>query len=245
MRELIDFPGGRNLVNDDLEAIQLNFGYLVNLYRNAGPFIVHGCEFTLQSGSLYQMSDGVVFINNRLMPVVGGLLNMDTAKCISGKAPVDLAPREYTLQGVTKSGLREYLTEIRAATSPLAGDNIYLTAAGDFPPQARRLKHAIQEMVYVPGMIIPVNLQIDTSFTNQTPPRGRGEWLGWELRTATQAGGGVGLKNMGLIGAGGGYNPADTLLFDGSDQPSQQTQEFYAVHFVEFVGTRALFTVTI
>lgn len=244
MKRLIDFAGGRGLVNDDLQTIQDSLDSLMAIYKAAGPFVVHGVIFSSAGGGNYNVSAGAVMLNNRLIEFPAQVINLASSKAIAQSTPVGVDSRQYVGIGVSKPGANEYGVVITSGTSPTQpGDNLFITTpSGGFLPQVRRMNHALQELIHVPGMIMAVNEEIASRFAGSFDLFGRDEWLGWRLRTAPPASfQPVDLRDNGLVGAGLSYSVGDNPELLATSGPTTLLS-LYAVHFVEFFGTRSQLT---
>lgn len=241
MKRLVDFAGGRNLVNDDLSAIQDSLDQLMAIYQATGPFVVRGLQFTLNSGSTYDVSAGAVMLNNRLIEFPAQQIILNATKAIAEANVLDVDVRQYSGLSVTKAGNKQYGIAITSGTSPSQpGDNLFVTTpSGSFKPQVRRLQHALQELTFIPGMVIPVTNNIVAKFSGSFDPQGRDEWFGWRLRSADPGPtGAIDLRNNLIIGAGGAYNVGDDTDFNVTTGPTLIARAT-ALHLVEFVGTRS------
>lgn len=244
MKRLINFAGGRGLVNDDLQSIQESLDNLMAIYKVAGPFVIHGVDFTVASGSVYDVSAGLVFLNNRVIEFPAQQIDLTNPKAIAQSTAADVDSRQYSGLGISQAGARQYGVVINSGTNPTQpGDNIFITSpSGGFLPQVRRMRHALQEIMLVPGMLMPVANQIVAKFIGAFDLSGRDEWFGWKLRTAAPAPvNPVDLRDDLLIGAGGALSVGDDIDLNVTTGPTLLARAT-AVHFAEFVGTRATAT---
>ncbi len=248
MKRLIDFAGGRNLVNDDLAAIQANLDNLALMWGQVGPFVISGVNFSLVSGNLFNVSAGLVMLNGRVVEFPAQQMDLTASKAIT-QVVTDVDSREYDLLGISKPGNKNYAATVVAGTigSPVVGNEYIFVqkVAGVTLPQVRRFRHALDEMQYRTGTMLMVNNSLAGKFVPATFSNSYGidEWLGWELRTAAQGSiaPGADLRDLALIGAGGAYAVGDSPdLLATSGATSLLT--LYAVHMVQFIGTRDLWT---
>jgi len=237
---MIDWPQGRNLLNNDLRAVQDNLDRLMMVYLTAGPFVAYGMEFTLDAGSVYDMSAGAVFLNGRLIEVPAQQINLSASKAIGENPPVDDISRPYSGLAVSKPGIRVHSVGVTSGNSPtLVGENLFIpTPKSGFLPQIRRLRNAIQELTFNPKTILAVRADIVSKFFSQLGSFGQDEWLGWQLLTAAPSViDPADLRDTGLVGAGGAFSVNDTQT-NQSPSGSGVTSKLHAVHYVEFTGTQ-------
>ena len=246
MKRIVDFAGGRGLVNDDLLTLQTQLDNLNAIYQEVGPFVVYGVEFTLNSGTTYDVSAGLVMLNGRLIEFPAQQMDLNLSKAITQAAEADVDIRQYDGLAVSKPGAKEYLGEIVNGQGPLnPGDNIFITtASGGFGPQVRRLSHALQEATLIPGMVVPVIEDIDAKFDTVGPASGNDEWFGWRLLTRAPFTTEPDLRDQVMIGAGAAFSVGDTQT-NTSPSGAGVTTKTYALHFVEFRGTRSTATNTL
>ena len=66
MKELILGFGGRRLHNEDLDAIQKSIESAYQAFASEQPFIISGMVFNNTSGSLYDISEGYLWLGSKI-----------------------------------------------------------------------------------------------------------------------------------------------------------------------------------
>lgn len=231
MRKLIDFSGGRSLLNNDLDAIQQQISALESMYGSLGPFVVSGCVLTIQSGTTYSLSAGVVYLNRRLYAVdaVGAVNLFSPSKMIRQASVLQITSRTYALLATTKPGIEQVSTEIVDASLSANGEALFLLPAG-----MRSFQDALRQKVYTPNQVSMYHGNLATDFDGTG--KGIGDLRGWQLMNGQP--GYPDLRNKLVVGAGTSFSIGDT---DNITRINTPTIEAYAVAFMTWVGTSTLY----
>ena len=66
MKELVINSGGRRLFNEDLNSLQDHLKSVQEIFKSEEPFILSGMQYSLVSGSTYDISEGYVWLGNKI-----------------------------------------------------------------------------------------------------------------------------------------------------------------------------------
>lgn len=207
MKRLFNFPGGRPAGNSDLEAIQIQLDAMMSLWggiinpSQAGPFVVTGCQVSILSASplIYNINPGVICINGIFIRIATPIqANANTILCWNSFQQSSLRP--YALAANNQNALQEPLLQVRAASSPLSGENLYVDGAG-----MRTFREAVQSFTYQPGQVIHY-----TGSLSDFDGTGKGSamWRGWQLCNGQN--GSHDLRDRFLVGQGNTYSTGAT-----------------------------------
>ena len=130
IRRLFSFSGGRNLVNEDLEALQNQHLHNALIYSGYGNIVVSGCRVTPNGGN-YNISSGVIYFDNGGTPILvrfAGAINVDLS---SPKWIVltntNVVNRFFSLLNSTGPGLIESTLSVSGTNT---GSSIAITTSG-------------------------------------------------------------------------------------------------------------------
>ena len=115
MRRLINFSGGRNLVNEDLEALQVQHRNASAVYGGYGNIVVSGCRVTPSEGN-YNISAGLIYFEglgfNDLVRFNGATnVDLSSPKWIRLNT-TDIINRYFSILNSVLPGLREHTLTI-------------------------------------------------------------------------------------------------------------------------------------
>jgi len=175
MKIIIAQNGGRPLVNDDIVALQSNDELRAEAWLRglaSGAFVLEGCELSLVTGTTYNMSSGVVFVDGKIADIEA-VVNLDLATTQYIYLPDDVIDdvRLY-LDGQSDVAASTRKAQI-IGTAP-ASETISLVA-GQQPVNLRKV---------LDNASVPVGTVIETdsvaSFSAVTG-LGSGTWENWAL----------------------------------------------------------------
>lgn len=202
MRRIIDFTGGRNLVNDDLEVLQAQLDVMPEFFRHIGPFVISGCDVTPNGGN-YDVSAGFIMLNGKIFETQAQTaLNLSAPGLMFGEtSETTEASRPYTLLSTNKDGIeRRNLQVIPGSSSASPGENIYILSGG-----MRTLRDALRGYLNVVGKIEMYSGDVSVDF--DVLGQGKGNLRGWRL--CNGVGGSINLVDRFIVGQGGLYAVGD------------------------------------
>lgn len=106
MKELVINNGGRRLFNEDLNSLQDHLKAVQEIFKGESPFILSGIQYSLVSGTTYNISEGYVWLGNKI-------------RYFSGANSVNVSTEQY-------------INTADSTTSRLYEDNNQRTALEDF-----------------------------------------------------------------------------------------------------------------
>ena len=84
MKELVINNGGRRLFNEDLNSLQDHLKAVQEIFKGESPFILSGIQYSLVSGTTYNISEGYVWLGNKIRYFSGAnSVNVSTEQYIN------------------------------------------------------------------------------------------------------------------------------------------------------------------
>lgn len=195
MKQLQDFAGGRNVVNDDLVVIQAQLDGLSSLLALGGAYVVSGVVTTLLNSTTANFSAGVVMLNGVLHSFPGAAgVNISVPQYLAANTPTPTDFRPYDLLSLTKAGALEHTAGLFTATQ--AGENLVF-----FPSdrQFRRIGNAFRDAITPVGSLLAVGSAVSFD-TGIFAGRATGQYRGYVLCDGTN--GTPDLRGRTIVGTG-------------------------------------------
>lgn len=150
MRKLIDFTGGRGLVQDDLEVIQEQLDRLGAQWGIMGAFVISGFTVTANGGN-WDISEGLAWLNGKTIHYPGETNRSIPANSrIREIASTTELPREYVLDADTQDGVQK--TNISIDTTAGADGEEWINITSDGP--SRKMNDAMRDVSNRVGQIV-------------------------------------------------------------------------------------------
>lgn len=217
MNRMQNFAGGRPFRNEDVKEIQSNLDLLDARWAALGPFVVSGCEVTQQSGNIYDLAAGVVYLNGKLIRVTAqAALDLSAPGLALGEATgIEYSSRPYDLATNNQDSIITDHFQITPTTSAPAGQSLFIRSDG-----MRTMREAMQQHLISVGEIRMYSGDIDTDFGGGLG-LGVGQWRGWTLCNG-QLPGIPNLTDRFIVGADISTGPGDYAVGDTGGVKDQQ-----------------------